>query len=193
MKKLFKTKNKIIKLFIICFLIGALISFIYFKNISKEDLNIIINNIKENELFFNVNSNAFDHLKLLSLILLFSLMFIGMPIFVGLIVGESFSLLIRFFFAYKAYKFKGVIYILLLTIFDYGIYIFILYLLFRLINKIIYTLYKYKIKNEIINYNQIYLYLKRGMYLIIINLIYDYLLCLYGIHLLKLFRYICKI
>ncbi|MBR5662671.1 MAG: hypothetical protein IKX00_03335 [Bacilli bacterium] len=193
MIKLNKKSRKIIRLFIICFLIGSLVAFIFYSNLNKDDLNNIINNIKENNILFNIENNSINHLKILSVSVLFSLIFIGLPIFTGILIGEGFNIFLKVLLIHKIYKFKGIIYVVLYLMINYGFYIFILFIIFKKILNIIKNLYKYKIKKETINYNSIYNNLVKCIILIIINFIFDYILFLYSFNLLAIFKQICKI
>ena len=188
-----KQERKIIKIFIICFLIGSLIALIFYKNIDKDNLNIIINNIKENKNFFNIENSSVNHLKLLSICVLFSLIYIGLPILTGLLVGEGFSVFLKILLINRIYKIKGIIYIVFYILLNYGFYIFILLILFKRIINIIKHLYKNKFKKETLNYNLIFNNLISSIILIIINFIYDYLLFLYGSNILNIFKSLCKI
>ena len=188
-----KQERKIIKIFIICFLIGSLIALIFYKNIDKDNLNIIINNIKENKTFFNIENNSINHLKLLSICVLFSLIYIGLPILTGLLVGKGFSIFLKILLINKIYKIKGIIYMFFYTLLNYGFYIYILLILFKRIINIIKHLYKNKFKKETLNYNLIFNSLISSIILIIINFIYDYLLFLYGSNILNIFKSLCKI
>ena len=182
-------KNRILKIFVTCFMIGVLIALIYFKNISKDNLKYIINNIKNSDFILSINNNnLIDHLKLISISSLFSLILIGLPIFIGILISEGFNIFIRILFMYKTYKIKGIIYSLIYLLINNGLYIIILYFILNKIIKIVSYLFKYKLKNEPINYNKIYIYLKKIIYLIIINFIYDYLLYLYGNNLLNILK-----
>jgi hypothetical protein len=188
-----KQERKIIKIFIICFLIGCLISFIFYKNLNKNDLDLIIDNIKENNILFNIENNSINHLKILSISLLFSLIYIGLPILTGLLVGESFSVFLKLLLINKIYKIKGIIYMFFYTLLNYGFYIFILLIIFKRIINIIKHLYKSRFKKETLNYNLIFNNLINSIILIIINFIYDYLLFLYGSNILNIFKSLCKI
>ena len=186
MKKPYSIRNKVIKIFLICFIIGLIISIIYISNMNKNDLSNIIYNIKENKIFFYTNNNLIDHLKLLSIITLFSLIYIGLPIFIGLLISEGFSISIKFILLYKIYRIKGIFYAVLYLIINNIFYLLTLYFIFKKIVKIIKILYRHKIKQENINYYQIYSSLIRIIVLIIINFIYDYILYLYGYNILNL-------
>lgn len=188
-----KKNKKVIKLFIICFLIGSLISFIFYKNLNKNDLDLILYNIKENEIFFNMENNSINHIKILSICVLFSLIYIGVPILTGLIVGEGFSIFLKILFINKIYKIKGIIYMILYILLNYGFYIFILFIIFKKLINIFKILYKNKLKSEPINYHNIYLNIIRCIFLIIINFIFDYIIYLYGINILNIFKSVTKI
>ena len=193
MKNFYKKNHKIIKLFIFCFIIGFIIAYLFYHKIDKKDLNIIINNIKTNNILFNIENNSINHLKILSLIILFSLIFIGFPIFIGLLIGEGFNISLNFILFNKIYQFKGIIYILYYSFLNCFIYILILLILFKRIINITKALYKYKFKGESLNSSYIYTNLVKCIYLIIINLIIDYLLYLYGYNILRFIKRLCRI
>lgn len=193
MKKHYLLKNKSFKFFIICLLIGFLLSIIYYFSLKANELKTILDSINNSNPFFYIINNSIEHIKILSLVVLLSYIYIGFPLFIGLIISEGFKIFIKFIFMYKLYKFKGTMYIILYTLLHDLIYLIILYFILKRLFILFKYLYKYKIKNEVLNYNQIYNNLIRLIFFIIINFIYDYFLYLYGTNILKIFRHICKI
>ena len=186
-------KNKSFKFFVICLLIGFLLSIIYYLNLNRSELKTILDNINSNNSFFAITNNSIEHIKVLSLIVLLSYIYIGFLLFIGLVISEGFKIFIKFIFMYKLYRFKGIMYIFLYTLLHDLIYLFILYVILKRLFILFKHLYKYKIKNEVLNYNQIYNNLIRLIFFIIINFLYDYFIYLYGTNILKAFRYVCKI
>ena len=191
--KLTKKTNKYLKVFIILFVIGIFISFIYFNSLNNSDINRFINIIKNNRILFKVENNAIYHLKILSVITIFSILFIGIPIFIGLIIKEGFILFFRVILLYKIYKFKGVIYALLHYITGNLIYLILTYIIFKKIIIIGKKLYLYKFKNQNININEIYNLLLKCIYIIIIIFINDLLIYLYQSNIINILQKFCKL
>ena len=190
-----KTKHKnskYFKLFIVLIIIGFISSYIYFNNIKSEDLNIIINNVKESNILLNPINNITNHLKILSVISIFSVIFIGLFISFGLIISEGFDLFFRTLLLYKIYKFNGILYALIYYLINNLIYLLILYIIFKKVILISKKIYKYKIKKEVINLNEIYLLIIKILYLIIFIFINDIIINLYGSKILKLFAFFIK-
>ena len=79
-----KYKNKTLKLFIGLFLVGIITSILYFNYLDKDDLNIFIKAIKESNILDKPINNITNHLKILSVITMFSIIFIGFPLCSGL-------------------------------------------------------------------------------------------------------------
>lgn len=188
-----KYKNKTLKLFIGLFLVGIITSILYFNYLDKDDLNIFIKAIKESNILDKPINNITNHLKILSVITMFSIIFIGFPLCSGLIISEGFDLFFRVLLLYKSYKVKGIIYGVLYYLINNLIYILLLYIIFKRIIIICKKIYKYKIKKEIINLNEIYHLLIKIIYIIIIIFISDLLLYYYGSSLIKVFKSFCKI
>ena len=90
-----KSNSKYFRLFLAFFLVGIILSIIYFNNMDKSKLDILINSIKESNIILKPINNITEHLKLLSLIALFSIILIGVPICFGLIVSEGFTCFFR--------------------------------------------------------------------------------------------------
>ena len=183
-------KNKKIKLFILCLLIGFVIATLYFCSLNKNDLDLMLLRIKESDTFFNPINTSTDNIKILSLIILFSFIYVGFILFLGLLITEGFKIFLKSLFIYKIYKFKGVMYLLLYTIINNLMYFIILYFIFRRIINVFSILYKYRFKNENINYNLLYNNLIKLIFLVIINFIIDYVLYLNGISIINFLRYL---
>ena len=94
-----KTKKKktsiVIKLYIICFIVGYIIAFLFYNSLNKTEINDIVNSIKVNQILFKPVNNSITHLKILSVILLLSFFYIGFIIFLGLIISEGFKIFLR--------------------------------------------------------------------------------------------------
>ena len=191
--KTIKYKNKTFKLFIGLFIIGIIVAILYFNYLNKNDLYIFIKSIKESNILNKPLNNIVNHLKILSVITVFSIIFIGFPLCSGLIISEGFDLCFRILLLYKSYKIKGIIYGILYYLVNNLVFIFLLYIIFKKIIIICKKIYKYKIKKESINLNEIYLLLIKITYLIVLIFIFDIFLYYYGSHILKLVKTICKI
>ncbi len=108
MKKHYLLKNKSFKFFIICLLIGFLLSIIYYFSLKSSELKTVLDSINNNNPFFYIINNSIEHIKVLSLIVLLSYIYIGFPLFIGLIISEGFKIFIKFIFMYKLYKFLNI-------------------------------------------------------------------------------------
>ena len=190
--KLRKIKNKYFKFFSLCFLFGFVLALIYYININKNELDILINNILYNKSLYMITNNMVNHLKILCVILCFSFVFIGFPIYIGLIISEGFSFFLRILILYKIYKVRGVIYSLIYYLINNGIYIFLLYLLSKKIINIIKLIYTYKVKQEQIKFEQLLVIINRTILIIIFIFINDLILYLYGFKLIKIFAFLLK-
>lgn len=187
-----KRKSKCIKLFIVLFIVGIVISVLYFNNLEKEEINILLDSVKSSNIIYKPINNITNHLKILSVISLFSIIFIGLPICAGLIISEGFSFTFRLLLLYKLYKFKGLTYSIIYYLVGNLIYIYLLYIIFKRICLICKKIYKLKIKNESFNYTEIYNLLIKVIYIIIIILISDILIYFYGDNILKIFAFLTK-
>lgn len=185
-------KRKYFSLFLMLFLIGTIISIFYYNSLSKEDVLVITSNIKDDSIIKYINNNTIDHLKILSIITLFSLIFIGTPVLFGLIISEGFNLSFRIIFLLKIYKFNGLLYGLIYYLINNGIYLYLLYILYKRVIKVFKKLYSYKFKNETINYYEINSFILRNIGIIIIIFISDFIIYKYGYNLLKLFAFLIK-
>ena len=190
--KLRKIKNKYFKFFSLFFLFGFVLALIYYININKNELDILINNILYNKSLYMITNNMVNHLKILCVILCFSFVFIGFPIYIGLIISEGFSFFLRILILYKIYKVRGVIYSLIYYLINNGIYIFLLYLLSKKIINIIKLIYTYKVKQEQIKFEQLLVIINRTILIIIFIFINDLILYLYGFKLIKIFAFLLK-
>lgn len=193
MKKHLKLKNKLIKVFFICLIIGSLLSLLFYFSLDKKEINSIISAVKDNKILFSVTNNTTNHLKILSVAILLSYFFIGLPLYIGLIISEGFKITLRIVILLKIYKFKGIIYAILYTIINNGIYLVLLTFIFKKIIKITRMLYKNKFKKEVLNYNLLYNYFISAISLVIIIFISDLIIYLYGNSLLNIIIKICKI
>ena len=186
MKIVKKKNNGIIRLFIICFIIGLFIAVLFYQSLNKEETSNIINTIIKDKLLFKTSNNGINNIKLLSLILFFSLFYLGVPLFMGILIKDSFKISLKIIFLYKIYKFKGILYLFLYIILNYFIYIVLLYYLYKKIVKISLKLYKNKIYKETIDYKYLYILIKKAIIIIILIFINDYLVYLYGNKLLNI-------
>lgn len=193
MKKHLKLKNKLIKVFFICLIIGSLLSLLFYFSLDKKEINSIISAVKDNKILFSVTNNTTNHLKILSVAILLSYFFIGLPLYIGLIISEGFKITLRIVILLNIYKFKGIIYAILYTIINNGIYLVLLTFIFKKIIKITRMLYKNKFKKEVLNYNLLYNYFISAISLVIIIFISDLIIYLYGNNLLNIIIKICKI
>lgn len=185
-------KNKYLKFFIMFYVLGIIISIFYFYNIDKDKINIIVTSIKENNLLLNSTNNIINHLKILSVTSLFTMIFIGIPIFIGLIISEGFISFFRFIVLYKTYKMKGIIFGLIYYILNNLFYIIFLYIIFRKLIILAKKIYKLIIKKENINFSEIYNILHSIIYIIIIIFIIDSLTFFYTPKILKIFAFLLK-
>ena len=188
-----KLNNKILKLYLVCLLIGIIIGFLFYFNLNTNEIESLIISIKQNKVLFKTCNNAINHLKIMSVILVLSYFFIGIPLFIGLLITESFKITLRLIILSKIYRFKGIIYGLLYTIFNNGIYIILLIFILKKLLKIVKILYKNKIKKENINYASLYSNFINVISLTILIFISDLLIYMYGNNILNLFRSMCKI
>ena len=188
-----KLNNKILKLYLVCLLLGIIIGFLFYFNLNKNEIESLIISIKQNKVLFKTCNNAINHLKIMSVILVLSYFFIGIPLFIGLLITESFKITLRLIILSKIYRFKGIIYGLLYTIFNNGIYIILLIFILKKLLKIVKILYKNKIKKENINYASLYSNFINVISLTILIFISDLLIYMYGNNILNLFRSMCKI
>lgn len=186
-------KNKIIKLFIICFIIGYILAFLFYYSLDKIELKSLISAVKNSNILFKTSNNIINHLKILSVTVLLTLIFVGVPIFIGLIISEGFKICLRLIILFKIYKLKGIIYGLIYTLINNGIYLLILIFIFKKIIKIAKALYLYKIKKENINFNYLFNNYIRIITLIIFTLIFDTLIYLYGNYLLNYIIKLCQL
>lgn len=193
MMKINKYKLKIINIFILCFIIGLVISILFYNHFSKKELIILINNVKEKNIFSKVNNNIIDHLKILSVILVLSFIYIGIPLFIGYIISIFFKISFKLIIITKIYKLKGLIYGLLYILITEGFFIFIMYYFFKKILKLVKYIYSIKNKKDLINYNELYSILIKTIVLIIIIFISDIIIGIYGNHFLNLINFICKV
>lgn len=187
-----KKRNKYLVLFITLFIIGMIISLIYFNSLKKEEINVFINSIKTNDFLSKPINNITNHLKILSVITIFSVIFIGFPICSGLIISEGFDFFFRLIILYKTYKIKGSIYALLYYLINNLIYIMLLYIIFKKIIIICRKIYKYKVKNDNSNISDIYLIIYKIIYLIIFIFISDVIIYLYSSKILNMFAFLLK-
>lgn len=187
-----KKMSKCFKLFTLLFLIGVIIGTIYCFNIKKDELKTIIDSIKTSNIIYKPLNNITDHLKILSVISLFSIIFIGLPISSGLIISEGFTFIFRVFVLYKSFKIKGIIYSLIYYLICNGLYIFFLYIIFKRIILICKKIYKSKIKNETFNSSEIYNILSKIIFTIILIFISDLLIYFYADYILKIFAFLFK-
>lgn len=185
-------KNKYLKFFIMFYVLGIIISIFYFYNIDKDKINIIVTSIKENNLLLNPINNIINHLKILSVTSLFTMIFIGIPIFIGLIISEGFISFFRFIVLYKTYKMKGIIFGLIYYILNNLFYIIFLYIIFRKLIILAKKIYRLIIKKENINFSEIYNILHSIIYIIIIIFIIDSLTFFYTPKILKIFAFLLK-
>ena len=182
-----------LKVFIFFILIGILIGFIYFNNINQDDLKVILNNVKNDKLIIlNNHSNITDHLKIISLIITFNFIYIGIFLFAGLLICEGFKVTIKSIFFYKIYKFSGLIYYLIYYFITNIIYMIILYIIFKKIIKITKLFYKRHIKGETINYLDIIGETKKTIYYLLIITISDFIIYLNYQNIAKLFAFLIK-
>ena len=188
-----KLNNKILKLYLVCLLIGIIIGFLFYFNLNTNEIESLIISINQNKVLFKTCNNAINHLKIMSVILVLSYFFIGIPLFIGLLITESFKITLRLIILSKIYRFKGIIYGLLYTIFNNGIYIILLIFILKKLLKIVKILYKNKIKKENINYASLYSNFINVISLTILIFISDLLIYMYGNNILNLFRSMCKI
>ena len=192
MKLSSKCFNKLFKLYILLFLLGNILALLYYLNLNSNDINNIKNNIINNHTFNNIFNNSIDHLKILSIITLFSCVLIGFPLIIGLIISEGFIFLIRCLIMAKIYKFKGFIYGSIHYFINNGLFLIFIYFLFKKIYKIFKKLYNHKIKKESLNYIDIYKLMVSSLYIIIIIFILDILVYTFGSKLLKVFAILLK-
>lgn len=185
-------KYKYIKLFLALFIIGCIVGIIYFNNLSNKNVDELVNAIKNENIIFKPINNITNHLKILSVISLFSLIYIGLPLSLGLIISEGFIFFIRINILYQAYKISGIFYGLIYYIVCNLLYIYFLYIIFKRVVIICKKIYKLKLKNESFNFNEILQLLNRNIYIIIIIFISDILIYLYADNILKTFAFLLK-
>ncbi|MBO4601325.1 MAG: hypothetical protein J5634_03750 [Bacilli bacterium] len=191
-KRMKKKHSKYFKIYVITFIIGIVIAILFINNLSKNELNTILINIKKHKVLFNINNNSIDHLKILSVILVLSFIYIGMPLFIGLLISESFKISLKIILLTKIFKTRGFIYGVLYNLINGGLFIVLSYFLFKRIIRIFKKLYLNKFKGEILNYNELYNLLIKTIFLIILIFISDLLIYFYGNNVLSIFKNICK-
>ena len=192
-----KTKNKKVarntKVYILCFVTGFIIAVIFYNSLNKAEINSIINSIKVNQILFKPLNNSIIHLKILSVILLLSFIYIGFVIFLGLLISEGFKIFLRIIFLSKIYHIKGFFYGTLYTLINYGLYIYLLIFFYKKIIKICINIYKKNIKKENLDYVIMYKYLIKSIIIILTVFLTDFIIYLYGNNLISIIRNICKI
>lgn len=191
-KRMKKKHSKYFKIYVITFIVGIVIAFLFINNLNKNELNTILINIKKHKVLFNINNNSIDHLKILSVILVLSFIYIGMPLFIGLLISESFKISLKTILLTKIFKTRGFIYGVLYNLINGGLFIVLSYFLFKRIIRIFKKLYLNKFKGEILNYNELYNLLIKTIFLIILIFISDLLIYFYGNNVLSIFKNICK-
>ena len=186
-------RTKILKAFIFFILMGILVGFIYFSNINQDDLKIILNNVKnDNLIILNNHNDITDHLKITSLIITFNFVYIGTVLFAGLLICEGFKLIIKSIFMYKIYKFSGLVYYLSYYFITSIIYLVLLYFIFKKIIKVTKLFYKKHIKGETINYLNIINETRVMIYHLILITISDFIIYLNYQNIAKLFAFLLK-
>lgn len=184
--------NKLIKLFIIFLLIGLVLGFLYYINLDKEKTNELINILINKNNLYKPNNNAIDHLKILSVVFSFSLIYIGIIILLGHILSISFINVIKFILFYKKYKIKGTLFYLIYFILNEGIYIFLLYYFYKKIIKIIKNIYIIKKKGDTNKLSILFNDIFRVIFLIIIIFIIDFISYNILSKTIKLFAFLLK-
>lgn len=187
-----KYKHKAFKLFIFLFIIGIILSSIYYLSLDKNEISSIKNNILNNQIFNAVFNNSIDHLKILSIITLFSSVLIGFPLLIGLVIAEGFIFFIRCLILAKIYDNIGFIYGCVHYLINNGLYLIFLYFLYKKILKIFKKLYSHKFKKESLNYLDIYKLMTSSLYIIILIFISDILVYIFGDNILKIFAILPK-
>ena len=193
MKNRFIIKNKIIKTFIICFIVGFILSILFYLSLDKTEIKLLVDTIKNNNILYKTSNNMINHLKILSVIIILNFLYIGIPLYIGLLISESFKIFLRLIILYKAFKIKGVIYGVIYALISNGIYIVFLLVIFKKLIKIFKIIYKYKFKKENINYNTLYYYFINTIIILVLIFISDMLIYFYGSKLLYVFIRLCKI
>ena len=191
-KRMKKKHSKYFKTYVITFIVGIVIAILFINNLNKNELNTILINIKNHKFLFNINNNSIDHIKILSVILVLSFIYIGMPLFIGLLISESFKISLKIILLTKIFKTRGFIYGVLYNLINGGLFIVLSYFLFKKIIRIFKKLYLNKFKGEILNYNELYNLLIKTIFLIILIFISDLLIYFYGNNVLSIFKNICK-
>ena len=193
MKNRFIIKNKIIKTFIICFIVGLILSVLFYLSLDKTEIKLLVDTIKNNSILYKTSNNMINHLKILSVIIILNFLYIGIPLYIGLLISESFKIFLRLIILYKAFKIKGVIYGVIYALINNGIYIVFLLVVFKKLIKIFKIIYKYKFKKENINYSTLYYYFINTIIVLVLIFISDMLIYFYGSKLLYIFIRLCKI
>ena len=193
MKNRFIIKNKIIKTFIICFIVGLILSVLFYLSLDKTEIKLLVDTIKNNSILYKTSNNMINHLKILSVIIILNFLYIGIPLYIGLLISESFKIFLRLIILYKAFKIKGVIYGVIYALINNGIYIVFLLVIFKKLIKIFKIIYKYKFKKENINYSTLYYYFINTIIVLVLIFISDMLIYFYGSKLLYIFIRLCKI
>ena len=193
MKKKIIIKSKIIKAFIICFIIGFILSILFYLSLDKAEIKSLVESVRNSNILFKTSNNIVNHLKILSVIILLNFVFIGIPLYIGLLISESFRIFLRLIILNKIYKFKGIIYGIIYTVINNGIYIIMLLFILKKLLKILKILYKNKFKKENINYSILYSCFINVITLVIIIFISDTVIYLYANKLLNIFIKLCKL
>ena len=193
MKKKIIIKSKIIKAFIICFIIGFILSILFYLSLDKTEIKSLVESVRNSNILFKTSNNIVNHLKILSVIILLNFIFIGIPLYIGLLISESFRIFLRLIILNKIYKFKGIIYGIIYTVINNGIYIIMLLFILKKLLKIIKILCKNKFKKENINYSILYSCFINVITLVIIIFISDTVIYLYANKLLNIFIKLCKL
>lgn len=190
MKKL-KT-NKKIKLFIILFIFGIILGFIYINHFNKKELINISNCIKNNKCNLIITNNAINHIKLLSFVTLFSYIYIGVLFLFGTIISEGFIFVLRILIYYKIKHMKGLLYALIYYFLNNILYLILLFILFKKIINIVKQIYIYRKKKEISRLNIVLDNVIRSIFIILLIFGTDLLIYNFFPKILKLFAFLLK-
>jgi len=181
------------KVFLGFFLIGIVLSIIYYSNMNKSDLNNVLYNIKNNKyLILNNHEDMLFHLKIISIILVFNFIHIGIFFFFGLIITEGYKFMIKTLFFLKVFKNSGLIYYLIYYLITNLIYLVLLYTLLKKVIKISKLFFKKEIKKENINYLDIINLTKHSVYTLLLIVATDFIIFQNYKHIAKLFAFLLK-
>ena len=185
--KYFYCNNKIIIRFIFFFaLISFIIGIVYYYNLSPDIKNNLINRIPDikDNIINNRSNSIIIHLGILSTLLVLSILLFGGVISLFYYAYEFMSLGYLFALLYEYRKFKGILFSIIYSIINKGVFLLILSLFLlwtiKYIKNILNSLKRPK-KDLIISY------LIKSLIIISLICINDLLIYLFGNYILKIF------